>query len=140
MVDPKKTSENPHFKSKFASLEATMDVIEPVLSKHGLGHQTIFSGTHIQYVVWDTSTGEKRISSLDLALLLEGLTGNVWQSLGQAVSYMRRYLAQAFWGLVPEDDDAQSAPSRPAAQRKPADVKNDNRAEIAALTNGSGAL
>lgn len=122
MIDPKKTSENPHFRSKFASLEATTEVIESVISKHGLGHQTIFAGTHIQYVVWDTDTGEKCVSSLDLGLLMGGLTGNVWQGMGQAVSYMRRYLAQAFWNLVPEDDDAQSAPSRSAAQRKPSAI------------------
>lgn len=147
MADPKKTSENPHFRSKFASLEATMEVIEPVLSKHELGHQTIFAGTCIQYVVWDTNTGEKCISSLDLQLLMGGLAGNVWQGMGQAVSYMRRYLAQAFWGLVPEDDDAQSAPSRPAAQRRTSLKDDQAKAEIAAgphadehHSNGGGAL
>lgn len=119
MVDPKKTSTNPHFQSKFAGLDATMGVIEPVLLNHGLGHQTIFVGTTIVYRVWDTETGADTASSVELATILEGLAGNIWQQLGQAFTYMRRYLAQAFWNLVPEDDDAQSAPSRPAAQRKP---------------------
>lgn len=120
MVDPKKTSVNPHFHSKFAGLEETMGVIEPVLLKHKLGHHTIFDGTAIIYRVWDTETGEAADSRVDLASILDGLSGNVWQSLGQAFTYMRRYLAQAYWGLVPEDTDAQDAPVRPAAQRKTA--------------------
>lgn len=134
MVDPKKTSTNPHFKSKFAGLDATMEVIEPVLQRIGLGHNTVFDGTAIVYRVWDCESGAIVESRVELASILEGLTGNVWQSLGQAFTYMRRYLALAFWNLVPEDDDAQSAPVRPAAQRKL------NTEQTETVSNGSGVL
>lgn len=143
VADPKKTSTNPHFNSKFAGLQETVNVLEPVLAKHKLGHHTVFDGTAIIYRVWDIDTGEAVDSRVELASILEGLSGNVWQSLGQAFTYLRRYLAQAFWGLVPEDDDAQSAPSRPAAARKVnenlknADVPSKGEAS---MDNGGGAL
>lgn len=136
MVDPKKTSENPHFKSKFAGLDATMEVIEPVMQKHGLAHNTVFDGTAIVYRVWDISTGASSESRVELASILEDLSGNIWQALGQAFTYMRRYLAQAFWNLVPEDDDAQSAPNRPAAQSRVQQVAETSVGNL----NGGGVL
>lgn len=136
MIDPKKTSTNPHFHSKFAGLDATMEVIEPVLAAHKLGHQTVFHGTAIVYRVWDIDTGLAAESRVELSSILDGLSGNIWQQLGQAFTYMRRYLAQAFWNLVPEDDDAQSAPTRPTAQRA---VKIPARTD-GVLVNGGSVL
>lgn len=136
MVDPKKTATNPHFGSKFANLEDTMAVIESVLQANGLGHNTVFNGTAIRYQVWDVETGVLTASELELKDILDGLSGNVWQSIGQAFSYLRRYLAQAFWSLVPEDDDAQSAPSRsaaPAARRATPAQSNGHAQESGAL-------
>lgn len=112
MDNPKKRGDNPHFKSKFASLADTMDVIKPVLEKYGLGHVCFFDGTAIVYQVFNQEDGEALVSRLDLSNVLDSLSGNVWQGIGQGFTYMRRYLAQAFWSLVPEDDDAQSAPTR----------------------------
>ena len=112
MANPVKASTNPHFKSKFASLEQTMGVIEPVLAKHKLGHTFRFDGTSLVYIVFDPESNEREISSIDLKDIMNDLSGNVWQSIGQAFTYLRRYLAQAFWNLVPEDDDAQSAPTK----------------------------
>lgn len=135
MTNPLKTSTNPHYKSKFASLEETMAVVEPVLETYGLGHTTIFNGTCIQYQVWDIETGAMIFSSLDLKDIMQGLEGNVWQQIGQAFSYLRRYLSQAFWNLVPEDTDAQSAPSRAAAPaaRRATPVASNGHGDTGAL-------
>jgi uncharacterized membrane-anchored protein YhcB (DUF1043 family) len=130
MDNPKKRADNPHFKSKFASLADTMDVIETALGKHKIGHLFVFEGTSLTYRVYDLDSDEVVISSLDISILMEGLSGNVWQQMGQSFTYLRRYLSQAFWNLVPEDTDAQDAPSRPAAQR--ATKNSDN-----AVANGS---
>lgn len=141
MDNPKKRSTNPHFSSKFASLESTFEVITPVLEKYGLSHVCYFDNTAIVYMVFDTESDERLLSRLELKDILDGLSGNVWQQIGQAFTYLRRYLSQAFWGLVPEDTDAQSAPSRPAAQRKPAEsaTKAQSRVnEAEASINGSG--
>lgn len=124
MTNPKKSSDNPHFRSKFAGLDQTMAVVEPALREVGLGHNTTFDGTAIVYRVWDIDTGRGTESRVELASVMEDLTGNVWQQIGQSFTYLRRYLAQAFWNLVPEDDDASSAPTRassPARARKDAE-------------------
>jgi hypothetical protein len=117
MDNPKKRSDNPFYKSKFANLSDTMDIVEPVLDTWGLAHRVYFDGTAIVYCVYDPDTSEAILSSLDIGPIMSNLEGNVWQQMGQAFTYLRRYLAQAFWGMIPEDDDAKSAPSRPAAQR-----------------------
>lgn len=143
MSNPQKNSTNPHFKSKFAGLEETMAVVEPALVDNGLDHMTFFNGTSIVYQVYCPETGESVQSSLDLGHVLSGLEGNVWQQIGQSFTYLRRYLAQAFWGLIPEDTDAQSAPSRPAAQRKPQQAHRSGDEELGQASgpsNGSGVL
>lgn len=118
MDNPKKRSNNPHYSSKFANLRDTMDIIEPVLEAHKLGHVFYFDGTALTYQVFDLESDGLIVSRLDIALLMENLDKNPWQGIGQAFTYLRRYLSQAFWGMIPEDDDGESAPSRaPAAQR-----------------------
>ena len=125
MENPKKRSDNPFFKSKYADLSTTMDVIEPELEKAGLAHRFVFDGTKLVYAVFDPKTKEYVKSEFDIGILLTGLDGNVGQEMGKLITYFRRYISQAFWGLVPEDDDAQGAPTRnkPAARRSGASRK-----------------
>jgi hypothetical protein len=116
--NPKKTSSNPAFKgrnAKYAGLEATMDVVDAALAEVGLGHTVFFQGRNIVYRVFDLSNGAYLDSAAELPL--DGLTGNVWQQMGQAFTYMRRYLAQAVFQLIPEDTDANDAPKRTAPAR-----------------------
>lgn len=135
MMDPKKgsTVTTPKYTHKFASLEATMEVVEPVLEKYKLGHIVIFESREISYLVFDLETGHGIKSNLELPL--DNLDGNVWQQIGQGFTYLRRYLAQAFWQLIPEDDDAQGAPqrSKPTASRTQSPqskAHNDNDGEV----------
>lgn len=143
MENPKKRADNPHFKSKFANLGTTMDVIEPVMAEYALGHIFIFDGTTLVYRVFCLIEPESffQDSRIDLADVLQGLSGNVWQQIGQSFTYLRRYLSQAFWNLIPEDDDAQSAPRRQSA---PAAARKSNRDALPAgagpQDNGSGEL
>jgi hypothetical protein len=123
MDNPVKRSANPHYGSKFANLRDTMDIVEPVLDELGLAHIVYFNGTTITYEVFDPDTGEVFASALDLKDILAGLDKNPWQSIGQAFTYLRRYLMQAFWGMIPLDDDAQSAPSRTTVKRKDSPLK-----------------
>lgn len=143
MTNPKKATPNPGFKgSKYATLQDTMTVIEPILREVGLAHCTTFDGTQIVYTVWDIDTGHAFGSKLDIGPIMEGLTGNVWQQIGQAFTYLRRYLAQAFWNLVPEDDDAHTAPQRatsPARTRKAADKPYESGDEALGQTDARGA-
>lgn len=131
MLPPQKAMSNPAFKgTKYAGLAQVAAVVEPVLLEHKLAHQTFFDGRNIVYRVWDMETGEEFRSSLEMPL--DNLSGNVWQGIGQGITYLRRYVMVAFWNLIPEDDDGNSAPRRETPAR--------TTAEAIAEVQGGGSL
>jgi hypothetical protein len=109
---PKKTATNPHFKSKFADLEACFDSVREPLLKHEIFvTQLLAEGTsgpvlitRLQHV-----SGEFLHSN---APLPKDATP---QQLGSAITYMRRYALCAMLGLVAEPDDDGNAASAPAS-------------------------
>ena len=104
-----KDSVNPHFKSKFASLDAIMAAVRPVLTKHGLAisqHPTALeSGMPALRTILLHTSGDKYQDIMPLAVDKPGP-----QALGSALTYARRYAVLAVLGLVAdEDDDANAA-------------------------------
>ena len=117
MKQPVFDSENPHFKSKYASLASVMDSVLPALVKHGLflsqGMADDVSGQIvINTVVYDGA---------DYALLATfpiDISGMTAQQIGSAITYAKRYsLASAFARVADVDDDGNSA-SEPPKKRK----------------------
>lgn len=136
MLPPSKTMSNPAFKgTKYAGLAQVAAVVEPVLLEHKLAHQTFFEGRNIVYRVWDMDTGAEFRSSLEMPL--DNLSGNVWQGIGQGITYLRRYVMVAFWNLIPEDDDANSAPARRAPEPSAAQKSVE---DAVATVQGGGSL
>ena len=104
----KKTASNPHFKSKYADLEAVMEACSEALEKNGLA-------------VWQSVTeeGDRLITRLyhTSGQWMEGYTPliiakNDMQGLGSAYTYARRYGLMAMLGIAPEDDDGNAAASK----------------------------
>ena len=117
-----KDKTNPHFKSKFASLDAIIDATRPVLAKNGLAivqlpeydsdNQTAGVVTRVIH-----SSGE----SIESKLLLP-VKSNDPMACGSAISYSRRYSMSAVLMIcADEDDDGVSAskPVTPAVIAKP---------------------
>ena len=109
-----KTSENVHFKSKYADLAEVINCIRPVFSKHGLAFT--------QFVSYDAG-----IVSVETVLMHKGgqwLSGTISapvskqdaQGVGSATTYCRRYSLAAVAGLAQEDDDANAAVGHGAKQ------------------------
>jgi hypothetical protein len=103
----KKTADNPHFKSKYADLEAVMEACAEALKKNKLA-------------VWQSVSedGSKMVTRLyhESGQWLEGYTPliidkNTMQGLGSAYTYARRYGLMAALGIAPEDDDGNAASS-----------------------------
>ena len=101
----KKTASNPHFKSKYANLEAVMDACSDALDKNGLA-------------IWQSITeeGDRMVTRLyhTSGQWMEGYTPliiakNDMQGLGSAYTYARRYGLMAIMGIAPEDDDGNAA-------------------------------
>jgi hypothetical protein len=123
-----KTSANPFFKSKYADLAEVINTAKPVLAANGLSIIQMPGGdAALGIVSVETmlchSSGEW-ISNLAIAPLNEKISNGKpvppdAQSVGSAISYLRRYSYTAFLGMAQEDDDGNAA-SQPGAQKKPA--------------------
>lgn len=108
-------SENPHFRSKFASLSNITRVVFPKLAEQGLSFSV---GSFI----------DNGILVIDAHLMHEGgesrsmqvpTTETNPQKLGSFISYMRRYALASLTGVVADEDDDGNAASTPsAAERK----------------------
>lgn len=112
MANPPLDSVNPHFKNKFASLKATLKVIRDACKPQGIAYiQTIHYGeptNTITSFVLDEDSGDKiTLSTFPLVFPADP------QKRGSELTYAKRQLAQADWGLVGDPDDDAEAASKP---------------------------
>ena len=117
MKQPVFDSENPHFKSKYASLSSVMDSVLPALTKHGLFLSQGITDANNGQIIITTAVYD----SADYALLATypiDTSGMNAQQIGSAITYAKRYsLASAFARVADVDDDGNSA-SEPPKKRK----------------------
>ena len=109
----KKKSTNPHFKSKYASLDEVLDVIKEPLKKVKLAFTQTPQLDGLKTMIVDTENETEYITSVIPYLL----TKNDMQGLGSAITYARRYALVSMLGLEQEDDDGNKA-CEPKQQQK----------------------
>tara|TARA_R100000951_G_scaffold23413_1_gene19584 strand:+ start:3559 stop:4080 length:522 start_codon:yes stop_codon:yes gene_type:complete len=103
----KKSGTNPHFRSKYATLEGVIEAVTEPLSKHGF--LLIHRSTQNEHGMTITTellheTGEGFATSIPLVL-----GKNDMQGLGSAITYARRYGIMSLLNLPAEDDDGNQA-------------------------------
>ncbi len=111
-----KDSANPFFKSKYADLGSVWDACRDALQVNGLSVDQ-FPGF--------TDAGAALLTTILLHESGEWIAGTAGaplnkadaQSMGSAITYLRRYALAAVVGVVTEDDDGNAA-SQPKAQAK----------------------
>ena len=106
MDGAKKSATNPHLKTKYADLASCLDSARGPLADNGLAVSQIIVPGSPTYLVTMLlhSSGQWLRSSLVLETEdHKGLSS--MQSLGLAISYLRRYSFQAIIGQTSEDDD-----------------------------------
>ena len=146
-----KTNTNPHFKSKYAGLDACVEAVIDALHKHGIGlmQRTLpcESGVTVETVFLHTS-GET-MSSGPLHVPAQKADA---QGYGSALTYARRYSLMAACGIAPEDDDGHEASkpwvgyakaSKPAPRmtdEAPKESNGQRSAKAAVATNEEEAL
>jgi hypothetical protein len=115
-----KDGNNPHFKSKYATLPAITESVRPYLAKHGLGFtQSLAYRDGVQLIftrIMHTSGQWME----DEGYVLNP-TKNDPQGMASAVTYARRNTLGATAGIVTEDDDdgnkaSEPAPAKPASK------------------------
>jgi hypothetical protein len=114
----KRTSTNPHFRNRYASLEAVIDTAKPALQANGIAFlqapgAMVDGSIEITTMLLHTS-GQWMRSTLHVPL-----TKRDAQGAGSAITYGCRYSLMAMLGLPPVDDDGQEA-SQPAPARQEA--------------------
>lgn len=123
----KKDATNPYFKSKYADINSYIEVVKPVLNKHGLVMLQPLSAmpdkfdaqAALETIIIDGETGEsvswltplpnarkaelKRKDKLDNEVIETEIDP---QKQGGLITYWRRYAVQSIFFLQAEDDDA----------------------------------
>jgi len=114
MSNPAFDSQNPHFRSRFASLASVRNAVVPVLAKHGIcltqDVQTVEKGVAC-YTTLTHESGQR----MAFGPLVMPASKPDAQGFGSAATYARRYAMMAVCGVVgDDDDDANSATGKPA--------------------------
>lgn len=124
MESAKKDSENPHFRSTYASLASVWDACRAPLSQNGLSITQLPDdaerGICIETILMHTS-GQWISSKFNMPLSKIDAHG-----IGTAISYARRYALCAMVGIAAEDDDGNTAtgtPEKPLKEKTPGQIK-----------------
>lgn len=139
--NPELDGTNPHFRNRFASLKATLHVVRAACAAHGIAYsQTITStdaGTFLTSRVFSAEGGCLELSTMPL-----DRPSNP-QAFGSNITYAKRQLAQADWGITGDEDDDAEAAARSIANRAqpmpaPIPITVDQQANIADLVRKIG--
>lgn len=98
-----KDGTNPHFKSRYADLASISNACRPALSRHGIAATQTMEEQNGKLVLHTTiihSSGQWIRSTLPILSAKQDA-----QSIGSALTYMRRYGLAAIVGVVADDDD-----------------------------------
>ena len=134
-----KTSQNPHFKSRYADLAACVEAVIDALNSNGLAviQRPLLDTTGVTFhTVFLHDTGEE----IDGGILHLPASKQDAQGYGSAATYCRRYGLMAACGIAPEDDDGNAASQSKApakAQAKQQDEAGEPDAEILAQFNAA---
>jgi len=106
----RKTSTNPHFKSKYADLKECFNACSDILNEHDIHitQPTMLEGEH--FVIRTILTHVSGETMQDFGVPIVGWQGakNPAQAFGSGQTYARRYGLCGMVGIAPEDDDGQS--------------------------------
>lgn len=104
LANPPKSADNPFFKSKYAPLDAVLDHVRPILSKHGLAvmFDPVTTETQAGAAIWLThESGEWALFNP----VMVPPTKKDPQGVGAAMTYAERYALCASLGISGDPDD-----------------------------------
>ena len=134
-----KDSDNPYFKSKYASLPAVREAMREAFAKHGLSVVQIpevDAGRLCLHTLLLHSSGQQ----LNCGTLSAEVDLTNPQKIGSAITYFRRYALAAVSQTVADDDDDANAASQPAAAQQPAKDKAPTAKDKVYITDALGEI
>ena len=102
--NPKKNGDNPHFGSKFSTLDEIISTIRPTLTKHGLSFMqpTKTDGNQVGVATLLLHSSGEFLQSEFIWIPLPKANA---QGVGAAITYGRRFSLGATLGIATEDDN-----------------------------------
>lgn len=114
----KKDAQNPFLKNKYASLDAIIETVKPILSKHGLCFIQTVTSIGVETIIMHTS-GEF-LKSGQLLIAHEPTKGlNTAQTTGVVITYAKRYQLGAMLGISTDEDTDGSTPETKKTTEQP---------------------
>lgn len=113
----------------YADLPQILEVINPLLKKHGLGFTQVLTEEGLQTTVFHIESGEYISGVCPIPTTsLKGM--NDYQSFGSGITYYRRYALSSLLGIVTDKDtDAAGEKEKPHfKEQKPAFIKTHKSA------------
>tara|TARA_R110000868_G_scaffold91049_1_gene252578 strand:+ start:278 stop:874 length:597 start_codon:yes stop_codon:yes gene_type:complete len=106
----RKSSTNPHFKSKYADLKECFNACSDILNEHGIhiSQPTMQEGDLFVIRTILTHTSGETMQDFGVPILGWQNAKNPAQAFGSGQTYARRYGLCGMVGIAPEDDDGQS--------------------------------
>jgi hypothetical protein len=117
---PEKDGKNPHFKSRYVTLDGTVKAIHECAHKHGLSYtqMPVSTETGVGVVTLIMHSSGEFIEMDPFILPMDKKTA---QGAGSATTYARRYSLSAAFGIVSDlDDDGNDASEYSAPQQEEA--------------------
>lgn len=111
-----KDGSNPHFRSKYATLQNIVESTRDTLRKHGLAVVQTFSDTDGTYISLNTTLLHESGEYISGTFSMRPSKADP-QGLGSATTYARRYALSAILGIVTDEDDDGNASSHPVGDR-----------------------
>jgi hypothetical protein len=107
-----KSQQNPHFRSKYAGLDACVDAVREALNDQGIFMTQIIESVEGGILV-ETMFAHQSGESYSGGKLFMPVVKHDAQGYGSAITYGRRYALAAIVGVCPADDDGEAAVARP---------------------------
>jgi hypothetical protein len=111
-----KDGNNPHFRSKYATLQNIVESTRDTLRKHGLAVVQTFGETDGTYINLITTLLHESGEYISGTFTMRPSKADP-QGLGSATTYARRYALSAVLGIVTDEDDDGNASSQPSRDR-----------------------
>lgn len=132
-----KTSSNPHFKTRYAALDACIEAVIDALNNNGI---MLMQQTHLcdDGVIVETTFLHESGQQFSAGKLHIPAAKHDPQGFGGALTYARRYSLQAACGIAPEDDDANKATASYNERKRPEAKVEEVKPKEEKKTSGKG--
>ncbi len=112
------TSNNPHFRSKYADLGTCIEAVIDALNSNGI-YLMQLTDEHIDGIKIQTVFVHESGEQMSSGWLYVPSAKNDPQGFGSALTYARRYSLMAACGIAPEDDDGNASTKTAPPQATP---------------------